>query len=265
MELSRREVLAGLGVTGATALSGCGSNVQAAQGEASDKEVPPPDVREPDGWVVASKDTQPRVFKKGKEFGLEYTAVGHTRQYENKQLRKRVREETFGNFDRPLLVASASRIDFFPDYAHVGTSFKTSEIEQAVKSKLKSRMAEAGIQNVRYDEKHIWTNGPGTHYFTFKGHYQVPEFKVEDVEIPHSPKESFTFESEHLPIKGIAAYHKDGTHLVAGGGVFPNGPYEKHKEVELSGGVKLEVNVDLELRPDRYESEVLDFIGNISA
>lgn len=263
---TRRRFLQTAGVVGLASLAGCGSDVEGGTGQTTDRDVPPPSVELPEGWEPTSTETEPEILKQGTMAGINYSAVGHTRRYENVRLRSRIREETLERVDRPLFVMFATRIDFFPRFAHIGASRMKSEIDSTVKSEFREQLQEFGVvDTAAHGTVESATAGGPSELFKYTGAYPVEDFTIRDVNIPNVNRSSFTVEGELLPIEGLVATWKDGEHQLAAGGVFPAAPYRPRKTFDITGGVELALNVDLDLRPERYRQTVHDFVASVDA
>lgn len=254
------------GVAGVASLAGCGSDVEGNTGESSNRDVPPPSVDLPDGWKPVSEDTEPQVLKQGSKFGMNYSAVGHTRQYENARLRSRIEEETMGRVDRPLCITFATRIDFFPSFVHIGAETMRDEIRSTVKSEFRGKLEEFGVVNV---EEQGTVDSPAaggpSEAFRYTAAYPVEDFEINGVNIPNLDRSSFTVEGKLLPIEGLVATWKAGKHQFAAGGVFPADTYTRQKTFDLTGGVELTLDIDLDLQPSQYRQTVHDFMATVEA
>lgn len=257
MAISRRKFLAASAAAGAVVTAGCGGKVETSPGEASDKDVPAPSVNVPDGWELTTPNSESVVFDKGEDFGINWTAVGHTNLYENVKLRNRIKEETFGRINRQLMVGFASRIDFFPTYAHLGTGFKQDTIDSQIRSKMQSQMKGFGLKEITYqgESQRMGSSNPSS-YHKWTGKYPIEEISIEDVNIPHVEKDSFTIGGEDLEIAGIAAVWKEGTHLLAAGGVYPAERYSEREKWDVSGAVHLSLQIEMGFRPNLYDRQI---------
>ncbi|MEA5387141.1 hypothetical protein VB779_08770 [Haloarculaceae archaeon H-GB11] len=112
--MQRRRFLATAGAMGTGALAGCGSPTDTSVGKSSDKDVPAPSVDAGKRWKLRTPKSKPRVLQKGEVAFIDYQAVGHINRYEDTLLRQRIKENTFGEVDRPFSVAFCGRVDVFP-------------------------------------------------------------------------------------------------------------------------------------------------------
>lgn len=260
----RRRVLGALGAAAAASLAGCGASTNSSPGDPSDKQVPPPTVDAPDRWRLTTPESEPRLLQKGSTFALDYQAVGHIRRYEDQQLRTRIREETFGEVDRPFAVAFAARIDIFPGLASVGTGFVNDQINESLRTELQDAMRAFGVQNVQRQAPMDASNTPAGEVQVITGEYPIDPVSIDASEIPHSDRNKIEFGGGTLPIKGIIGRWKTDGSIMAGGAVYPNGQFAASNTIEMSAAISLTLDIDLRLRPQRRERQALSFIDSIS-
>ncbi|MBX0346586.1 hypothetical protein [Haloarcula pellucida] len=263
-KIKRRHLLTALGATGISALAGCGSTSDADIGSPSDKDVPAPSVDASDRWELTTPDSKPRLLKKGSVGPLNYTAHGHVTRYEDVQLRKRVSDSTFGEIDRPFAVAFAARVDVFPSTFSAATGLQSGEIDSAILNNLKNAMSDFGVQNVQQSAPMDAPDTPPAQFQVVRGEYPISEVTIEDVDIPHSNRSQLSFGGGMLPIKGIAGRWKSDGSILAGGGVYPDADFDATEKVSMSDAISMSVDVDLNLQPARRESQILNFVRNIS-
>ncbi|NIC00995.1 hypothetical protein [Halobacterium sp. R2-5] len=263
--LSRRRLLAGIGVAGSSALAGCGGSSNAEVGESSDKDVPAPEVDAVDRWTLKTPNSEPRLLLEGSAaFVVDYTAHGHTVRYEDTHLRERIKEDTFGEIDRPFAVAFASRVDVFPSHLSIATRLKNGEIRKSIRDHLTSAMREFGVQNIQTDGTMDASNTSAGEFPVVRGEYPLEEVTISGVDIPHSDQDELTFGGGTLPIKGIAGRWKSNGSILAGGGVYPADDFEDSQNVSMSDAIELSVSVDLDMGWQQREQDVLDFVQSIS-
>jgi hypothetical protein len=261
---NRRTLLAILGTGSISALAGCGSNTPSAQGEVSEKHVPAPSLDVGEKWELVTPDSKPRVMQKGSISLLDWTAVGHTVQYEHTRLRERIKEDTFGEVDRPLVMAFAARVDIFPRQASFATGIKSGKIDDSLSSNLKSAMEEFGVKNVSQQSPIEDPNLPAKKLQVITGEYPIDAVTIEGVDIPHSDRTQLKFGGNRLPIQGVIGRWKEGGSILAGGGVYPLQDFEQNREINMSDSISLEIGIDLGLSPRTHKNEVFDFIRSVS-
>ncbi|MDQ2072820.1 hypothetical protein RBH20_09765 [Haloarcula sp. H-GB4] len=262
--VNRRHFLSILGAAGTSALAGCGSTSDTDVGSPSDKDVPAPSVDTKERWQLTTPDSSPRLLQKGSVGPVKYTAHGHVTQYEDVQLRQQVSDSTFGEIDRPFAVAFAARVDIFPDTFSMATGLQSEKIDSAILGNLKSAMNDFGVQNVQQSGTMDAQNTPAETFEVVRGDYPIQEVTIDGVDIPHSDRNKMSFGGGTLPIKGIAGRWKSNGSILAGGGVYPDADFEESDQVSMSDAISMSVNVDLDLQPNRRESQILNFVRSIS-
>ncbi|WP_123621280.1 hypothetical protein [Halorubrum sp. CSM-61] len=157
--MNRRKLLATAGSGLLAGIAGCGSDSgdptdTNPPGEKSEIQLKPPQADLPDGWELKTPDTEPHVLLEDSSYGLDYTAIGHNRRYEDMELRERVREELFGRFDRPLVVGFASHVKLEVLGGSVTESIvvqATDKIQNKAESIFQTKIEEFGLQDISKD------------------------------------------------------------------------------------------------------------------
>ena len=263
-KITRRQMVAALGVAGTSALAGCGSTSDSDVGAPSDKDVPAPSVDASDRWELTTPDSKPRLLQEGSAAIVDYTAHGHIVRFEDTQLRERIHRATFEQIDRPFAVAFAGRVDIYPSSLSLATGLKSGEIDSAIRGNLTSAMEEFGVQNVQRSGTMDASDTPAGEFMVVEGEYPVQEISIDGVDIPHSDRSQLTFGGGTLPIKGIAGRWKSDGSILAGGGVYPKENFADSQGVEMSEAISMDINVDLSLQPARREAQILEFVNSIS-
>lgn len=258
----RRKFLAALGAAGAATLAGCGSSTDTPVGEPSTKNVPAPTVDSAKRWKIITPDSQPRVVVKGSFGPFNYQAVGHVNKYEDKRLRRRIREDTFGEVDRPFAVAFSARIDIFPSEVSLASGI-VANVDKEMLKDLKRSMKEFGVTNLEEKGRLVPTSTSKT-FQQVVGDYKIQPVVIDGVDIPHSDKTRLKFGGGKLPIKGIVANWKSDGSILAGGGVYPAGPFRESEEIEMSDAISINISVDLNLEPTQRKRQLLEFVRGIS-
>jgi len=262
--LTRRRMLAALGVASSSALAGCGSTSDAEVGETSTKDVPAPTVDSSQRWSLVTPNSKPRLLQKGSLAVLDYTAHGHVVRYEDSKLRQRISKETFGEIDRPFVTAFAARIDIFPSELSRVSELRSGKIDDAIRANLTSAMQAFGVQNIQDAGMMNAPRTPAKELMVVRGEYPLREVSIRGIDIPHSDRNELTFGGGTLPIKGVAGRWKSDGSILAGGGVYPAGDFEDSQTISMSNAIELSVSVDLEIGWQRRESDVLEFVRSIS-
>ncbi|MCD2198801.1 twin-arginine translocation signal domain-containing protein [Halobacterium sp. KA-4] len=247
--MNRRRFLGAAGVVGLGALAGCSSAVGS---------VAPPNVSEDQlsegGWTKTDESEQ-TVFEQS--YGpVTVTAKSTTVAYEDEALAAAVREKTLGQIDGTLAIYSASHINFSPDLNNlpggVGRSEVLSEVESAAKSQFEQRMRDNGLENVtKTGETEFQTDsGASPGISTFRGEFPVGTMEYE------ASGETFTIDAGSIEVAGDLAVWNEGDYMVVAGGAYPGENFTTTTEKELSEAISVTVDVDLELTPSEYQSEV---------
>jgi len=264
--MDRRKFLGTTATAGTFLIAGCKTNVEASKGEVANKDVSAPSVEIPDSWESTTPDSRPKVFKSGEVLGKEWDAIGHTKIYENKALRERIHKETFEKVDKALMVAFASRIQFFPSYAHLGSLAYQEEIDSAIRSRMRGRMKSFDLKNITYKGEEQMVSGSKPHsYHKWTADYHIDEIPVKDVNIPNSDVTSFTIGGEDIKIEALAGVWKEGKHMLAAGGVYPAELFTEEKEWDISGAVHLNLSVEMGFKPEQYNRQVKSFMDSVSS
>ncbi len=245
-------------------MAGCSSTSDADVGAPSEKEVSAPSVDSGERWKLTTPESETRLLQKGGWGPIKYTAHGHVTQYEDSTLRKRIREDTFGEIDRPFAVAFAARVDIFPSSYSRATVLQSGEIDKSILNNLKSAMSNFGVQNIRDDGTMLATNSSAGEFQVVRGEYPIQKVTIDGVNIPHSDREKLSFGGGTLPIKGIAGRWKSEGSILAGGGVYPAENFADEEAVEMSDAISMSVDINLNLQPRKREAQVLDFVRSIS-
>ena len=260
--INRRTILATLGTAGVSALAGCGSATDSSIGEPSEKVVPAPSVETGNRWKLITPKSKSRILQKGSIIFLDYQAVGHINRYEDNILRRRIREDTFGEVDRPFSIAFCGRIDVFPSSVSLASSIVGST-DESILENLKSAMREFGVTNIRDVGSRTFPDAPGE-FKQVVGEYHIDPVIIEGVDLPHSNRDRLRFGEGTIPIKGIVTNWKSDGSILVGGGVYPDGPFRETEEITMSNSISLSINIDLHLQPQQREAEIVDFVRSIS-
>lgn len=273
--MKRRDLVRVLGVASAVSIAGCSGDSGSSPtdenpvGTEASREVPAPDVTLPSGWEVTTPDTESRTFATGSWNGiLDWKAIGHTKRYENKQLRGRVKRETFEKFDNPLVVGFATRVElevFGGDLVEGVITSATNEVQSKAKSEFRDRMSEFGIENVSEAGTMERENGSPSQFTRFRGSYPVDPIKVDGVNIPEVEQDSFSVEGGDIQIEGILAVWRSNSHIFIAGGVYPAENYTRTKSWDLTGSVELILDINMGLNRAKYLSQVVNFVQSVSA
>lgn len=256
--MRRREYLAtGLGL-GVAALAGCTT----ASGT-----VPAPSVDESrlsDGWELTD-DVVETVLER--EFGgaITVTATAHTLTYEDRAFRERLAEKTLGNVDFAPASFFATRVQFRPGIdrlpAGAGRKELMGEVTANAKDSFAARLREMGLTGVEEREETTLEidTGETADAYRYRAVYPFDSFSLR-----LGNDERLTIEGGELPIEGwLAVWHHDASVLIAGGG-YPAGNFARSVEKSLTPAIDVAVEIDLELDPDAYESDLLALVAAVA-
>lgn len=260
MKLDRRDFLKGTGVASITALAGCSSpDAESDDGDSND--IAPPVVPSTylSGWTMTEMDSQ----------SFSTTGVNgaaKTRMYENTKLRQEVKTKTLDSFDQTLAMSFASHIDL----EGLATGLATpKKIASEIQPTLKSRMENAGIQNIRTvsvgNPRPQYSNNNST-VREYLGEFEVPAFE-QTAEI-NGEQRTIELSGGTLPVTGLLSVWKTKSGVAfAGGGAFPNTDYERSDRLSVTGkegdGIDVGIFVDLNLNPEQLREQIIDIAENI--
>ncbi|MBX0297657.1 hypothetical protein [Haloarcula nitratireducens] len=224
--------------------------------------MPPPTVETGDTWSLITTDSQPRLITEGSKLFINYQAVGHINRYENAQLRNRIKQNTFGEVDRPFAVSFCGRVDIFPNSVSFASDL-VADVDGRMLERLKQAMSDFGVQNVTESGTQTAAGIPAD-LQVVEGEYQIDPVEIQGLDIPHSDTSRLEFGGGTLPIKGIVTNWKSEGSILAAGGVYPTGQFRDSHTVEMSDAINLTVNVDLSIAPNKREQQALEFIRSVS-
>lgn len=273
--MNRRQVVAAAGTGLIASLAGCGSNESSTEeptsanppGEKSNLDVAPPKADLPDGWKLTTPNTEPHVLLEDSIGPVDYTAVGHTQRFENKSLRNRLKEELFGEFDRPLVVGFATHVDLdiaLSKYVEDGVLTVTDKVQSTAESEFRSRLESFGLQNLS-EEGTYGASGEEkpAEFVRYSGVYPVGSVEIDNVEIPNVEKDSFTLKAGEIEVEGLLGVWHENESIFVAGGIFPTSNYRRDKEWEITGSVFLNLTVDMDLSPNVYRNNVVNFARSV--
>lgn len=256
--MRRREYLATTLGLGVAALAGCTT----ASGT-----VPAPEVdrtRLSDGGWELTEDTIETVFER--EFGgvVTVTATAHTVTYEHTALRNDLAEKTLGNVEFAPANFFATRVSFTPSIDSLpggaGRRELMDELTENAKASFEERLAGMGLVDVEERERTTLDidTGETAEAYRYRATYPFESF---DLQLAGDRK--LTIEGGELPVEGwLAIWHHGSSVLLAGGG-YPAENVERTVEESLTSAIDVSVAVDLELRPDAYEDDLLALVAAV--
>lgn len=256
--MRRREYLATTLGLGVAALAGC----TAASGT-----VPAPEVdrtRLSDGGWELTEDVVETVFER--EFGgvVTVTATAHTVTYEHRALRNDLAEKTLGNVEFAPANFFATRVSFTPSIDSLpggaGRRELLDQLTENAKASFEERLAGMGLVGVEELEKTTLAidTGETADAYRYRAAYPFESF---DLRLTGDRK--LTIEGGELPVDGwLAVWHHGSSVLLAGGG-YPAANFERTVEASFTSAIDVAVAVDLDLRPDIYEDELLALVSTV--
>lgn len=252
--MNRRTFLGAASAAGLGALAGCTS----ALGTVAPPNVPQQQLDE-GGWEQTNRSEKTVLDK---QYGpVTVKGKSTTLTFEDKQLRQSVKEKTLGQIDGTLAIYSASHINFSPDLNNlpggVGRKEVLKEVEKAAKKQFKQRMKDNGLQNVtKTGTKQFTTDsGKDAGLTTYKAEFPVGKLTYE------TSGESFTIDVGTIDVAGDLAVWNQNDYVVVAGGAYPFENFTKTTQKDLSDAISVTIDIDLNLKPKQYRTEVRNLIA----
>jgi uncharacterized protein YceK len=243
--MERRLFLATLGTASTAVLAGC-SSVTSTTSDDSDISVPAAEVSgrqlSNNGWRKVA-DSEEQVLDREVAF-VDIEGYSHTTQYEDRALRRRLREGTMGNFDATVMQFFTSRVELDPaiDELPFGVGLDTimAEVKASAESQLKTQMNEQGLENVQEGQTGNINidGGPQAWMKTYSADFEYPsmEFFITDnqkVEIP----------SGSLSVWGALSAWKGEDSILVAGGACPEEEFTESFTREVTALISVSVHV----------------------
>lgn len=264
--MDRRAFLAGVGTAGVAGLAGCSSpsTEGSTDGSGGRTDVPAPGVDaralESGGWERTDElaeqvlDTSVSV--------VEVEGYSHTLVYGNRALRDRLRRETLGAFDAPVMQFFASRIELDPAVDDlpfgIGLDRILTRMHERAEGTFVGRLRDQGLSNPRTVDRATpdLDRGRTTTY--------AAEFDYGAMEIPIAGGEAMTVPGGSLAVRGLVSVWKGEGSLFVAGGACPGENFAESLTREVTGAVTVDVDVDLRLAPDEYWRELQRLVMGVS-
>jgi len=251
-----------------TTLAGCTASNSGSSTKPND--VPAPSVRQKlltDGWSKQA-DTTARIFEQS-YLGGEVTVTGdaHSLLYENTGLRDRVKTETLGQFDAPLSVFSASRLQLSPNPADLpfglGLKELLSKIQTRAETRFEAQLADSKLKNARKTGTDDLTldSGEQTTLTRYTADFDYDSIQVP---MPGTSNKRLTIKGGTLPVDGLLAVWQHDGHILVGGGAYPGANFTDTVQSDVTQAIHVTVDVDLGLTPAAYESSLLDLVKSVT-
>lgn len=256
--MNRRAYLATAAGLATVTLAGCST----ASGS-----VPAPVVAESelaDGGWEQTDDVTETVFER--EFGGEVSvsATAHTLTYEHAELRADLKEKTLGNVDFAPASFFATRVNFAPNIdnlpAGVGLDPLLAETTTNAKQTFRDRLADMGLTKVTEESETTLDIDTGETADVIRFGAVYP---FEDISFQLTDEKSLTLEGGELPVDGWLAVWHHGEYVLLAGGGYPAENFARTFEQELSSGIDVTVDIDLELEPETYRAALLSLVAAV--
>lgn len=254
-------MLAAMGGVSAGLLAGCASPSSTRGTTTVDGPSVPNTTLEQNGWERTAQRER-HVFEESYLGGtISVSADQHTVVYEDRRLRETVKERTLGKLDTSLKLFFATRVGTDPGLEDLpfglGVSQVVDRASSSAKRSFERRLADAGLSDVseqRTTDLDIDT-GETAELVEYAAGYDydaipVPVPRSDDVVIP----------SGSLPVTGLLAVWRRGDDVLIAGGAFPAQDFEETVGTDVSDAIRVEVSIDLGLRPARYRNEILNLV-----
>ena len=199
-----------------------------------------------DGWTVLTEDVR---TVSGGEFGIDVTAEVYTTLFSHDAARNGVAEQTRGAFDRPVVLASLTRVDLD---SYVNVALTVDRLEQQVLPAVESQLTAQGVADVAYEETTLADDLQGVQRtYDVTGTMPVDDLSYDE---PDTPKQGpVRIPGFDLSVSGVLALWKAevGTVYVFGS-VYPDESVTKTatRTVEGPRGETREVSSDVSFEFD---------------
>jgi uncharacterized protein YceK len=263
--MNRRLFLAALGTTSTTALAGCLSVTNTTSSEA-DISVRAAEVSgrqlNNNGWQKVAELEQKVLDRKFAFVDIE--VYSHTTQYEDRALRRRLREGTMGFFDATVMQFFTSRIEVVPalDELPFGVGLDTimGLVQASAESQLKSQMDEQGLKNIREGQTGSINinNGPQAWLKTYSADFEYPS-----MEFPITDDQKLTIPSDSLSVWGALSAWKSEDSILVAGGACPAQEFTQSLTRGVTELITVTVDIDLRLRPEQLKREIRNLIRTV--
>lgn len=236
------------GVSGATAFTLFDDGVAAGAPGFPRSESGHPRLGESDagGWTVLAEDRQ---TVSGGQFGVEVSAAVYTTVLSNDAARERAAERTDGAFDRPVVLASLTRVDLD---SYVNAVLSVDRLEGQVLPAVESQLTARGVADVNYQETTLAADLTGVQRtYDVSGTMGVDGFSYVHPAAPDGG--SVRVPGFDLSVAGVLALWKaEAGTLYVLGAVYPDESVTRTatRTVEGSDGERREVSAELTLEFD---------------
>ncbi|MFC7251013.1 DUF6517 family protein [Halomicroarcula sp. GCM10025324] len=256
--MNRRDYLAAGAGVGAAALSGC-SFLAAA-------ERPPPEVpqqRLDEGGWAQTNESSGTVLER--DYGpVTLEAVSHTLQYVDQALQTRVADWTLGQVEAALSVFFATRVDFSPNLDNLPAGVGQGEIVDQVKAnsrdQFEGQMRDQGLTDIEKTGEGRVAVDTGETAETVE---MAAVFPFEGIEFPVTDEAGVAIPSADIEVSALLAVWHHGDFVLVSGGAYPAESFATSVEDDLSEGITVSVDVDLDLTPSAYREEMRGLVAGV--
>ncbi|MWG35516.1 hypothetical protein [Halomarina oriensis] len=251
-----------VGVGGATGLTLYDDGVAAgAPGfPSTDDGQPRLDGADADEWTVLDETAE--TFSEGR-YGVDVTAAVYTTLFSYTPARERVADRTRGAFDRPVVLASLTRVDV---ESYVNAALTVDRLEARILPAVETQLAERGVSNPTYERTALAEALTGVQRtYDVGGSMAVPALSYDEPDTPRmGPIRVPAFD---LSVAGLLALWKvDTGTLYVLGSVYPDETVTRTatRTVEGPEGETRELSREttLDFDPDRYRAAVRSLLAS---
>lgn len=270
--ITRRQAVAGGGIL---ALLGAGVGVSHVLRPArATSPVVPAQALEDEGWVQIAETSETVLDDAAGPIDVE--AIASTVQYEDRALVTAIKEtpvtveyrgqtatETLGEylgeeFDQPMRVFAATKIDLTPHVDELPGGLGRAEVmdpvETRARAQFEQQLSDAGLEDVT--RASVGTlevdSGQSATMFEYRASFPIEETQVSvlggTLDIP----------GDDIDIAAYLAIWHNGRNVLVGAGAHPNENYAE-TVTDTVQGAELTLSFDLELSPDSLRAELLEY------
>ena len=210
-------------------------------------------IYESGGWAI-EEDTEERVYEE--QQGL-VTASGdaYTTTYVKATLQEEVAAETFDAIEQPLVFFFATWVECSPPIHSMPEDSRTvvEDVDEEARAQFEEDLVANGLRDVELKKRYTTDVATG-HVADFSEYTAVYPF--DDMEFEVGAGESILLEGGEIEIGVRYAIWTDGEDVFVAGGAFPTENYESETVDQFTDAIEVELEIDLGLEPDAYETEL---------
>ncbi|MFB6225255.1 MAG: hypothetical protein ABEI13_02255, partial [Candidatus Paceibacteria bacterium] len=212
------------------------------------------------GWIKVG--TRRDSFKKEYLGGLvKIKAIQNTVIHEDKRLRRSIRQKTLGNLNQSLSIFFATQVNFSPNLADLPLNIGVAEVvnatKQRAKNQFKKQLRKRNLSNVHQTtSKTLQVNtGESADLIRYKGQYSFDKIRV-----PVTNNKQLIIPSSSIDVAGWLAVWHHAKYLKEEIG---EEDFEKTIQKELTGAITVTVEIDMGLRPQKYQKELFNLMRSV--